>query len=66
MSDPDDFQSDGDDHIQALIGVQLRTLYDTVLNEQITDNIISLQTQLDGVPYGEDRRGAEGGGNEQE
>lgn len=65
MSDPDDFQPDGDDHIQALIGMQLRTLYDTVLNEPIPDNIISLLSQLDGVPYGNDSRGSDGG-NEQE
>ncbi len=66
MSDPDDVQSDGDDHIQALIGMQLRTLYDTVLNEPIPDNIISLLSQLDGVPYGTDSFGSDGSGNEQE
>ena len=66
MSDPDDHQSDGDDHMQALIGMQLRTLYDSVLNEPIPDNIISLLSQLDGVPYGSGTGGNDSGGNERE
>lgn len=54
MSDPEEFQSDGDEQIQSMIGHQLRSLYDSVLNEPIPESIISLLTQLDSVSLNDD------------
>lgn len=50
MAEMDDQNPDGDDAIQSLIGRQLRSLYDSVLNEPIPDSIVSLLLQLDDVP----------------
>lgn len=53
---------DEDDPLQALIGLQLRSLYDSVLAEPIPDRLTELLAKLDDIPAptksGDDTSGA--------
>lgn len=44
-----------DDPLQALIGKQLRTLYDSVLSEPIPEKFVELLSKLDEVPGPDDQ-----------
>jgi hypothetical protein len=50
MVDNDEAPLPRDDAMQALIGKQLRSLYESVLAEPLPDKIVDLLVKLDDIP----------------
>lgn len=50
MVDNDETSYPRDDAMQAMIGKQLRSLYESVLAEPLPDRIVDLLVKLDDVP----------------
>jgi hypothetical protein len=51
-----------DEHLQAHIGVQLKSMYDSYLNEPIPDRLVDLLEQLDAVSKKDNSGSGEGAG----
>ncbi|XWN32439.1 MAG: NepR family anti-sigma factor [Devosia sp.] len=63
MDNEDDGDFPLDERIEAMIGKQLRNLYDAVLAEPIPDKIADLLSKLDDVPLPQSGKGnSEGDG----
>ncbi|MEM8853557.1 MAG: NepR family anti-sigma factor [Pseudomonadota bacterium] len=57
MDNEDDGDFPLDERIEAMIGQQLRNLYDAVLAEPIPDKIAELLSKLDEIPVPPSNRG---------